>query len=92
MTNKFAKLRVEKEETRYDFIKTFCFMNADRIAKNARIIWDMLTKAAAPMTFIDMIVQSHLQANDLAFAIGWLAREDRISIIEEGDRQFFKAY
>jgi hypothetical protein len=52
----------------------------------------MLTQAATRMTFIDLIVQSHLQANDLAFAIGWLAREDKISIIEEGDKQYFVAY
>lgn len=67
-------------------------MNADTIAKNARLIWNMLTQAATRMTFIDLIVQSHLQANDLAFAIGWLAREDKISIIEEGDKQYFVAY
>ena len=67
-------------------------MNADTIAKNARLIWNMLTQTATRMTFIDLIVQSHLQANDLAFAIGWLAREDKISIIEEGDKQYFMAY
>ena len=67
-------------------------MNADKIDKNARLIWNMLTQAATRMTFIDLIVQSHLQANDLAFAIGWLAREDKISIIEEGDKQYFVAY
>lgn len=67
-------------------------MNADKIAKNARLIWNMLTQTATRMTFIDLIVQSHLQAKELASAIGWLAREDSISIIEEGDKQFFVAY
>ena len=67
-------------------------MNADKIAKNARLIWNMLTQTATRMTFIDLIVQSHLQANELASAIGWLAREVSISIIEEGDKQFFVAY
>lgn len=44
------------------------------------------------MTFIDMIVQTKLHATDLAYAIGWLAREDRIAMIEENDKQYFMAY
>ncbi|MCR4765015.1 MAG: winged helix-turn-helix domain-containing protein [Bacteroidaceae bacterium] len=67
-------------------------MNADRIAKNARLVWNILKKAAGRMTFIDMIVQSKLHATDLAYAIGWLAREDRIGVIEEGGKQYFQAY
>ena len=67
-------------------------MNADRIAKNAKLVWNILMVAASRMTFIDMIVQSHLQATDLAYAIGWLAREDRISMVEENGKQYFVAY
>lgn len=67
-------------------------MNADRIAKNARLVWNVLEKAASRMTFIDMIVQTKLHATDLAYAIGWLAREDRIGMIEENDKQYFMAY
>ena len=67
-------------------------MNADRIAKNARLVWNVLKKAASRMTFIDMIVQTKLHATDLAYAIGWLAREDCIAMIEENDKQYFMAY
>ena len=67
-------------------------MNADRIAKNARLVWNVLEKAASRMTFIDMIVQTKLHATDLAYAIGWLAREDRIGMIEENDKLYFMAY
>ena len=67
-------------------------MNADRIAKNARLVWNILEKAASRMTFIDMIVQTNLHATDLAYAIGWLAREDRIGMIEEDGKQYFMAY
>ena len=67
-------------------------MNADRIAKNARLVWNILEKTASRMTFIDMIVQSKLPATDLAYAIGWLAREDRIGMIEEDGMQYLLAY
>ena len=67
-------------------------MNADRIAKNARLVWNILKKAASRMTFIDMIVQTKLHATDLAYAIGWLAREDRIGMVEENGKQYFMAY
>ena len=67
-------------------------MNADKIAKNAKLVWNVLKKAANRMTFIDMIVQTKLHATDLAYAIGWLAREDRISMIEENGKQYFFAY
>ena len=59
-------------------------MNADRIAKNARLVWNILEKAASRMTFIDMIVQTNLHATDLAYAIGWLAREDKVNIQKKG--------
>ena len=67
-------------------------MNADRIAKNARLVWNILKKTTSRMTFIDMIVQTKLHATDLAYAIGWLAREDRIGMIEENGKQYFLAY
>jgi hypothetical protein len=67
-------------------------MNADRIAKNARLVWNILKNAASRMTFIDMIVQTKLHATDLAYAIGWLAREDRIGMVEENGKQYFMAY
>ena len=67
-------------------------MNADKIAKNARLVWTILKKATSRMTFIDMIVQSKLHATDLAYAIGWLAREDRIVMVEENGNQYFMAY
>ncbi|MBQ7553059.1 MAG: winged helix-turn-helix domain-containing protein [Bacteroidaceae bacterium] len=67
-------------------------MNADKIAKNARLVWNILKGAASRMTFIDMIVKSQLHATDLAYAIGWLAREDRISMVEENGKQYFAAY
>ena len=67
-------------------------MNADRIAKNARLVWNILKKTTSRMTFIDMIVQTKLRATDLAYAIGWLAREDRIGMIEENGKQYLLAY
>ena len=67
-------------------------MNVDKIARNAKLVWDLLVKAAKRMTFIDMIVESHLLATDLAYAIGWLAREDRIMMVEENGKQYFLAY
>ena len=67
-------------------------MNADKIAKNARLVWTILKKATSRMTFIDMIVQTKLHATDLAYDIGWLAREDRIGMVEENGNQYFMAY
>ena len=67
-------------------------MNDDKIAKNARLVWTILKKATSRMTFIDMIVQTKLHATDLAYAIGWLAREDRIGMVEENGNQYFMAY
>lgn len=67
-------------------------MNVDKIAKNAKLVWDLLVKAATRLTFIDMIVELNLHATDLAYAIGWLAREDRITMVEENGKQYFQAY
>lgn len=66
-------------------------MNADIIAKNARLVWNTLKHTAHRMTFIELITNLELHATDLAYAIGWLAREDKINMEEENGHQYFIA-
>ncbi len=66
-------------------------MNTEKIARNARLVWSTLKKAAQRMTFIDLITRLELQATELAYAIGWLAKENRIYMLEENGHQYFLA-
>ena len=66
-------------------------MNTEKIDKNARLVWSTLKKAAQRMTFIDLITRLELQATELAYAIGWLAKENRIYMLEENGHQYFLA-
>lgn len=66
-------------------------MSTEIIAKNARLVWSTLKKAARRMTFIDLITKLELHATELAYAIGWLAKENKIYVFEEDGRQYFLA-
>ncbi len=66
-------------------------MSTEMIAKNARLVWSTLKKATRRMTFIDLITRLELQATELAYAIGWLAKENKIYVFEENGHQYFLA-
>ncbi len=63
------------------------------ISENARLVWNTI-KNAGRMTFIDIITNSRLCATDVAYAIGWLVRDNKIIMVEEndGNRYFLPIY
>ncbi len=57
-------------------------MNKNVIGNNAGTIWRMLDEKRSPMSFDSLVKETKLSATDVAAAIGWLAREDKLWIAE----------
>ena len=60
-------------------------MNKQKIATNATILWKLMNER--DWTLDELRQASNLNENALAMAIGWLVREDSISIIENEKSQ-----
>ena len=53
-------------------------MDANKIGEWAGIVWRLLSKENREMTFEEVMKATGLDERQLAGAIGWLAREDKI--------------
>ena len=60
------------------FIFYFQIMDANKIGEWAGIVWRLLSKENREMTFEEVMSITGLDERQLAGAIGWLAREDKI--------------
>ncbi len=58
------------------------------IGENAGLVWRTLDSQDKKMSFDELQEATKLNDIDLAAAIGWLAREDKISI-RENDGEFY---
>lgn len=67
-------------------------MNAMTIGKNAGLVWHALHDSESRMTFQELMKKTGLSEIDLANAIGWLAREDKLLFVESGSQTFYSVY
>lgn len=67
-------------------------MNKYKIGANAGTVWATLEARRGKMTFSELIPATQLTPLELAAAIGWLAREDKIHFVDEGGKTFVFVY
>lgn len=66
-------------------------MNDYQIGKNAGIVWCTLHENGK-CSWEELIKGTKLNPLDLACAIGWLARENKITFLPEGGIIYFEVY
>ena len=59
------------------------------IGKNAGVVWRTL-RDNKTVSMKELVGLTELNPTDLAFAIGWLAREDKIMIYSRNDTLYFE--
>ncbi len=68
-------------------------MERDNIGRNAGAVWHTLHEVKEGVTFAELMRQINLSAYDVATAIGWLARENKICFTSaEGGRIVLSVY
>lgn len=67
-------------------------MDNNQIGTNAGIIWRTLNASNTKMSINDLQSNTRLSEIDILMAIGWLAREGQILIIEERGIKYFLIY
>lgn len=60
-----------------------------QIGENAGVVWRELYRQVNPQTFECLKEATGLNMVQLSTALGWLARENKISIYENGDEAMF---
>lgn len=63
--------------------------NAKLIGENAGIVWRELHRQVNAQSFEHLKKATGLDVMQLSAALGWLARENKISIYENGDEVLF---
>lgn len=66
-------------------------MNKIKVGANAGIVWRMLS-AKERMTIKELLLETDLNLFELATAIGWLARENKINFIEDNGKEYFTVF
>ena len=67
-------------------------MKKETIAVNAGIVWRILSERNSKTTFKELLLDTDLNPVELASAIGWLAREDKIVFIRENGKDYLAVY
>lgn len=67
-------------------------MGKEKIGKNAGLVWRMLHELNDRENFEGISRKTGLDIAQTAAAIGWLAREDKILIQNEGAETYFTVY
>lgn len=65
-------------------------MNKERIGENAGIVWRVLHNNRS--SWEEFVKATGLNLLELASAIGWLAREDKIRFLQERGIMYFEVY
>lgn len=63
-------------------------MNKYKIGANAGTVWSVLSAHRGRMTFSELLPATQLTPLELAAAIGWLAREDKVHFADEGGKSY----
>lgn len=67
-------------------------MKQEQIGLNAGITWRILSTENKKMTFDELLTLTALPPLELAAAIGWLSREDKILFSTENGQEFYTIY
>lgn len=67
-------------------------MDKYKIGTNAGTVWRILDSKRTKMTFGELLAATQLNPADLATAIGWLAREDKIRFEEQDGKEFYLVF
>jgi len=67
-------------------------MKKEIIGANAGIVWSMLSAKDCKMNFSELLMNTELSPIELAFAIGWLAREDKIMFFTEDEKDYIAIF
>lgn len=68
-------------------------MKKDAIGTNAGAVWRALNAHYNDkMTLEELARATRLDTIDLACAIGWLAREDKVRFLKENGKDYFSVY
>lgn len=67
-------------------------MKKDEIGKNAGIVWRTLHDKENEMSLGALVDETKLSNTELAAAIGWLSRENKIIVKESNNEFFFTVY
>lgn len=60
----------------------------EKVGKNAGLIWNALNNAGKDLEAKEIKKATKLTDKDLYAAFGWLLREDKINMVEEGKEVF----
>lgn len=67
-------------------------MIKNQIGTNAGIVWRILNASHCKMSINELAEITLLTDIEISMAIGWLAREGQVVIIEEGGIMYFSTY
>ena len=67
-------------------------MKKETIGTNAGIVWNTLNTQYGKLTLEELYRLSGLNPIDLAAAIGWLAREDKVEFFQEEGINYIALY
>ena len=67
-------------------------MKKESIGINAGIVWHILSAKHDKMVFDELLMATQLSPMELASAIGWLAREDKLIFLEENGKDYITVY
>lgn len=65
-------------------------INKSIIGENAGLVWRTLQNRR--LSWDELVRDTGLEPVDLALAVGWLAREDKISFTSDGSSMSFEVY
>ncbi len=66
-------------------------MDKNEIGTNAGIVWRLLS-VKNKLTVKEMMLETGLSLLELAAAIGWLARENKINFTEENGEAYYNVF
>jgi hypothetical protein len=58
--------------------------------KNAGKVWGLLAKKGEPLSAYKLMKLSNLKRDDVLSALGWLGKEGKIEILEDGRSTLYK--
>lgn len=62
------------------------------IGEKAGVVWRALAEDNIALSWEDLLNKTGLDSLDLASAIGWLAKEDKICIYTKDEKNYFELY
>ena len=67
-------------------------MIKNQIGTNAGVVWTTLNASNSKLSINDLQDKTQLTEVDILIAVGWLAREGKVVIFDEGGIMYFSTY